>query len=79
MGKIYFGGVVREACLEALPEAKVGEYTIIHAGFALSILTEEEAQSTLEALRELADIEAELAQGDSTAAETPLPVEGDPR
>jgi hydrogenase assembly chaperone HypC/HupF len=37
MGKIDFGGAVREACLEALPEAKVGEYAIIHAGFAINV------------------------------------------
>jgi hydrogenase expression/formation protein HypC len=54
MCKIDFGGVVREACIETLPEAKVGDYTIIHAGFALSLLSEEEANVTLEALSELA-------------------------
>ncbi len=60
MGKIDFGGVVREACLEALPEAQVGNYTIVHAGFALNLLSEEEAQASLDALRELASIEDEL-------------------
>lgn len=53
MCKIDFGGVVREACIETLPDAKPGDYTIIHAGFALNILSEEEALSTLEILREL--------------------------
>jgi hydrogenase expression/formation protein HypC len=57
MAKIDFGGVVREACVEALPEAKVGDYTIIHAGFALNLLSEEEAQTTLAALRELAELQ----------------------
>ncbi len=60
MGKIDFGGITREACLETLPEAKVGDYTIIHAGFALNLLSETEAQETLDALRELALIEDEL-------------------
>jgi hydrogenase expression/formation protein HypC len=60
MAKVDFGGVVREACIETLPEAKLGDYTIVHAGFALSLLSEEEAQASLEALRELADIQAEL-------------------
>jgi len=60
MGKVDFGGVVREVCLETLPEANVGEYTIVHAGFALNLLSEEEAQETLAALRELAVIEEEL-------------------
>ncbi|MEN4042889.1 MAG: HypC/HybG/HupF family hydrogenase formation chaperone [Anaerolineaceae bacterium] len=72
MCTIDFGGVIREACIEALPEAKVGDYTIIHAGFALNILSEEEAFATLEALRELADINAELnatGQEDTTQNE----------
>lgn len=60
MCKIDFGGVVREACLQALPDAKVGDFTIVHAGFALNILSEAEALETLEALRELGDIEEEL-------------------
>lgn len=60
MGKVDFGGVVREACLEAIPDATIGQYTIIHAGFALNILSEEEAQETLALLREISQIEAEL-------------------
>ncbi len=63
MCKIDFGGVLREACLEALPEATVGEFTIVHAGFALNILSETEAQETLDALRELGEIENELDMG----------------
>lgn len=62
MCKIDFGGVVREACIETLPEAKVGDYTIVHAGFALNLLSEEEAQESLDALRELFSIEEELGQ-----------------
>ena len=60
MCKVDFGGVVRDACIETLPEAQVGDYTIIHAGFALNLLSEEEANLTLEALRELSLIEEEL-------------------
>jgi len=63
MCKIDFGGVVREACLQALPDAKVGDFTIVHAGFALNILSETEAQETLDALRELGEIENELNAG----------------
>lgn len=63
MGKVDFGGVIREVCLEAIPDAKIGNYVIVHAGFALNILSEEEAQETLSALRELGDIEGELATG----------------
>jgi hydrogenase expression/formation protein HypC len=60
MCKVDFGGVTREACLETLPDAKIGEYTIVHAGFALTLLSEAEAKLTLDALRELAAIEEEL-------------------
>jgi hydrogenase expression/formation protein HypC len=64
MCKIDFGGVLREACLQALPEAKVGDFTIIHAGFALNILSENEAEETLEALRELGEIEDAMDIGE---------------
>jgi len=60
MGKVDFGGVVREACLAYVPDAQVGDYTIIHVGFAISRLSEEEAQASLETLRELAEFEQEL-------------------
>jgi len=60
MCKIDFGGTTREACLDFIPEAKVGDYTIIHVGFAISLLSEEEAMETLNLLQEIADIEEEL-------------------
>lgn len=60
MAKIDFDGVVRQACVEAIPEAKVGDYTIIHAGFALNVLSESEAKETLDMLNEIANIEEEL-------------------
>ncbi|MBI4790301.1 MAG: HypC/HybG/HupF family hydrogenase formation chaperone, partial [Chloroflexi bacterium] len=47
MGKVDFGGVTREACLEYLPDAQIGDYTVIHVGFAITRLTEREAQETL--------------------------------
>ncbi len=65
MARIDFGGVVQEVCIETVPEAKVGDYTIVHAGFALNILSEDEANATLEALKELSDIEDGLAFGDA--------------
>ena len=55
MGKIDFGGVTREACLAYVPEAQIGDYTLIHVGFALHIISEEEANETLELLRQLAE------------------------
>lgn len=65
MGKVDYGGVVREACLAYVPEAKVGDYAIVHVGFALSVLDEAEALKTLEVFREidlLAGAEAEEAE-----------------
>ena len=56
MGKVDFGGVFREVCVEAVPEAKIGDFTIVHAGFALNILSEEEAQLTLDTLREITEL-----------------------
>jgi hydrogenase expression/formation protein HypC len=60
MGKIDFGGVVREACLEYVPEAQIGEYAVVHVGFALNIVSESEAQETLKLLKEIEDLNAEL-------------------
>jgi hydrogenase expression/formation protein HypC len=59
MAKIDFGGVSREACIEVIPEAKPGDWTIVHAGFALNLLSEAEARETLEILEEM-DALAEL-------------------
>jgi hydrogenase expression/formation protein HypC len=60
MAKVDFGGVFREACLSYVPEAKVGEYCIIHVGFAISILSESEAQETLELLKQIGSFEEEI-------------------
>jgi hydrogenase assembly chaperone HypC/HupF len=61
MAKVDFGaGTLREACLAYVPEAQVDEYVIIHVGFAISVLSEEEAQETLALLREMGAIEEEL-------------------
>jgi hydrogenase expression/formation protein HypC len=68
MGTIDFDGVRREACLAYVPEAQVGDYTVIHVGFALHLISEEEAQETLDLLRQIADFEAEL--GPDPASET---------
>ncbi len=53
MGKVDFGGVRKEICLEWLPEISVGAYVIVHAGFAISILDEQEALKTLEMIKEI--------------------------
>jgi hydrogenase expression/formation protein HypC len=71
MAKIDFGGVVREACIETLPEAQVGDWTIVHAGFALNLLSETEAQETLDALRELAMFDQEIENSEQDQAPAP--------
>jgi hydrogenase expression/formation protein HypC len=53
MARVDFGGVMKEACMEYLPEVKIGDYTIIHVGFGLSILDEQEALETLELIRQI--------------------------
>ncbi len=60
MGKVDFGGVMREACLAYVPDAQVGDYTVIHVGFAISRLSEQEAQASLETLREMVNLEEEI-------------------
>ena len=60
MAKVDFGGVFREACLSYVPEATIGEYCIIHVGFAISLLSEKDAMETLELLREMGTFEEEL-------------------
>jgi len=60
MGKVDFGGVVREVSLAYVPEAQVGQYVIVHVGFALNVLDEAEAQETWRLLDEIGAIEAEL-------------------
>jgi hydrogenase expression/formation protein HypC len=53
MARVQFGGVTREACLEYVPDTQVGEYVLVHVGFALSRVDEEEAHRTYQALVEL--------------------------
>lgn len=62
MGRVDFGGVRREVCLAYVPGVEVGSYVLVHVGFAINVLDEEEALATLETLRELADIEEELGE-----------------
>ena len=63
MGKVSFGGIAKEVCLAFTPEAQVGDYVIVHVGFALSRLDEEEARQTLEILAEMEKLAEE--QGES--------------
>ena len=56
MGKVSFGGVGKEVCLAYVPEAQVGDYVIVHAGFALNRLDEQEAAEVFALLREMGDL-----------------------
>lgn len=60
MGKVDFGGVVKDACLAYVPEVEVGDYTIIHVGFAINRIDEEEARRSYELLMEIGALEEEL-------------------
>ena len=60
MGKVDFGGVLREACLAYVPEAQLGDYVVIHVGFAISTVGEQEAVESLALLRQIADLGSEL-------------------
>jgi hydrogenase expression/formation protein HypC len=62
MGKINFGGILKEASLAYVPEAKVGDYVIVHVGFAISRLDEDEAQKVFEYLKQMEDL-GELKEG----------------
>ena len=61
MAKIDFGGILKEACLEYVPEANVRDYVLIHVGFAISLMDEDEAQETLKLIREVVEIENEIS------------------
>jgi hydrogenase expression/formation protein HypC len=56
MGNVSFAGVQKRVCLEWLPEVRVGEYVIVHVGFALSTVDEKEALETLRMLKEMGDL-----------------------
>lgn len=56
-GRISFGGIVKETNLSYVPEARVGDYVIVHVGFAISVLDEEEAMRTLDYLRQLGELD----------------------
>jgi hydrogenase expression/formation protein HypC len=63
MARVDFGGVTREACLAYLPEAAVGGYVLVHAGFAITMVDEAEARQTLEDLRQLGELMGEDEPG----------------
>jgi hydrogenase expression/formation protein HypC len=62
MGRINFGGVIKEASLAYVPEVKIGDYVIVHVGFALSKVDEAEAHKVFEYLKEMEEL-GELQEG----------------
>ena len=63
-GKVDFGGIQKEVCLAYTPEAEIGNYVLVHVGFALSVVDEDEAQRVFETLRQMEQLE-ELGEGAS--------------
>jgi hydrogenase expression/formation protein HypC len=61
MGRVDFSGVTREACLAYVPEVRVGDYVLVHVGFALQRLDEQAAMETLQALAEIGALEEDAA------------------
>ncbi len=68
IGRVNFGGVVKNVCLDYVPEVEVGDYTIVHVGFAISKIDEETAEQTLKDFRELGLLDEELASEDEAFA-----------
>lgn len=60
IGRVDFGGIVKEINLAYVPEARIGDYVLAHVGFAISMIDETEAARVYEDLREIAKIESEL-------------------
>jgi hydrogenase expression/formation protein HypC len=68
MGRVNFGGVVKRVCLDYVPEVGVGDYAIVHVGFAISKIDEETAEQTLKEFRALGVLDEELASEEETFA-----------
>jgi hydrogenase expression/formation protein HypC len=63
MGTVDFGGVRKEVCLAYVPDVEIGEYVIVHVGFAIATVDRQEAERTLDVLRAMGDaVRAELGE-----------------
>jgi hydrogenase expression/formation protein HypC len=76
MGRVNFGGVIKEACLAYVPEVQIGDYVIVHVGFALSKVDEDEARQVFEYLRRMEELD-ELK--DASEGDPPIDPPGGPR
>jgi hydrogenase expression/formation protein HypC len=68
MGKVSFGGIKKDVCLELVPEVKIGGYVIVHVGFAISTVEEEEAQETLNMLKQMGELDDTQQQDEKDSA-----------
>lgn len=68
IGRVNFGGVVKNVCLDYVPEVNVGDYTIVHVGFALSKIDEQSALETLDLFRKMGALDEELASEEEAFA-----------
>ncbi len=65
MGKVDFGGVFKRVCLEHVPEVKIGDYVLVHVGFALNTIDEDEARRVFEFLDEMNQLDEIKGVGES--------------
>ena len=70
IGRVSFGGITKDVNLAFVPEAKVGDYVVVHVGLAISTVDKEEAERTLEYFREMGEL-AELEAGQERRTEIP--------
>ena len=68
IGRVNFGGIVKRVCLDYVPDIEVGDYAIVHVGFAISKLDAETAEKTLEVFRKMGMLEEELASEEEAFA-----------
>ena len=74
MGNVSFGGIQKRVCIEWVPDVKVGDYVLVHVGFALSTIDEQEALETLKLLSEMGDLADELSsEGETPEKAAPAP------
>jgi hydrogenase expression/formation protein HypC len=62
MARVDFSGITKEVCIQWLPEVKVGDYILAHVGMALNVVDEKDALETLELLKEMGELDAELGK-----------------
>lgn len=70
MGKVEFGGIAKDICLAYVPEAQIGDYVLVHVGFAISIMDEDAAQEVFSYIEQI-QVLSELDQDEPKAPPTP--------